>query len=262
MTLLRTLKRDIRTIFEKDPAARSLWEVLSYPGFHAVVYHRISHGLWNRGLKTPARWLSHWSRFVTGIEIHPGARIGGGFFIDHGMGVVIGETTVIGEDVLIYHNVTLGGTSLKKKKRHPTIGNGVIISPGAKVLGDITVGDHAKIGPNAVVRSDVESGATVVGIPGRAVQRLAPSEWTGAGPCGDLDHGLSEDPEGVMLNCMLRRIQELEDQVREIKGAQPDLSLPPFIPEPPLRPLPIEEIDPDDALTSGGQVEPTYAQGH
>jgi serine O-acetyltransferase len=254
MGFIQTLKRDVRAVFEKDPAARNVWEVLSYPGLHAIVYHRFAHALWTRGVKTPARWLSHWSRFATGIEIHPGARIGTGFFIDHGMGTVIGETTIIGDDVLLYHNVTLGGTSLKKKKRHPTIGNGVVISPGAKVLGDITVGEYAKIGPNAVVRNDVESGATVVGIPGRAVQRLDVQEWTGANaaPCGDLDHGLSEDPEGVMLNCMLRRIQDLEDQIRELRNGPPDLSRPPapLANEPQLAPLKLEE------------GESPYAPGH
>ena len=257
MSVFRTLKRDIQAVFQKDPAARSIWEVLSYPGVHAIAYHRVAHALWVRGVKTPARWLSHWGRFLTGIEIHPGARIGAGFFIDHGMGVVIGETTVIGEDVLVYHNVTLGGTSLKKKKRHPTVGNGVVISPGAKVLGDITVGDYAKIGPNAVVRSDVAPGATVVGIPGRAVQRTDSHEWTGADhdhlPCGDLDHGLSEDPEGVMLNCMLRRLQELEDQVRELRSTHPEM---PLSPAPPALQIPLES--PSDL----DQAEPTYAQGH
>ena len=221
MSFIQILKRDIRAIFEKDPAARSIWEVLSYPGLHAVCLHRVAHALWTRRLRTPARWLSHFTRFLTGIEIHPGATIGAGFFIDHGMGVVIGETTVVGEDVLVYHNVTLGGTSRKKgAKRHPTLGNGVIVSPGAKILGDIIVGDYAKIGPNAVVRNDVPKGATVVGRPGRAVQRAGQEGWSGDGPC-NLDHGLSEDPEGVMLNCMLSRIQDLEAQVRELRNQVP-----------------------------------------
>jgi len=243
MSFLRTLKRDIRAIFEKDPAARNLLEVLSYPGLHAICMHRVAHALWRRGVKTPARWLSHFTRFLTGVEIHPGARIGGGFFIDHGMGVVIGETAIVGDDVLMYHNVTLGGTSRKRKKRHPTVGNGVVISPGAKILGDITVGDGAKIGPNAVVRNDVPAGAVVVGIPGRAVQRADGAdgiEGWGTEPC--LDHGLSEDPEGVMLNCMLRRIQDLEDRIRDLEG--------PFA-------LPRQ-----DSLSIPSLVEETYAQGH
>ncbi len=228
MGFLNILKRDIHAIFEKDPAARSIWEVLSYPGLHAITMHRAAHWMWNHGLKTPGRWLSQFSRMVTGIEIHPGATIGAGFFIDHGMGVVIGETAIVGDDVLIYHSVTLGGTSRKKKKRHPTIGNNVVISPGAKVLGDIFVGDHAKIGPNAVVRSDVPPGATVVGIPGRAVQR-GDEGWTGVfdDPCKSLDHGLSEDPEGVMLNCMLNRLQYLENQVRDLKAQLPEPNLNP-----------------------------------
>jgi serine O-acetyltransferase len=239
MSLLRTIKRDIQAIFEKDPAARNLWEVLSYPGLHAIFAHRIAHSLWQSGLKTPARWLSHLTRFLTGIEIHPGATIGQGFFIDHGMGVVIGETAIVGDDVLIYHNVTLGGTSRKKKKRHPTIGNGVVLSPGAKILGDIVVGDNAKIGPNAVVRNNVSPGATVVGIPGREVHRTVAGEWSGkGGPCSELDHGLSEDPEGVLLNCMLGRIQELENQLRELQSRVPQ----------PLNPEPL--------------IEKTYAQGH
>jgi serine O-acetyltransferase len=237
MGFIRTLRRDIRAIFEKDPAAGNLAEVVSYPGLHAICLHRASHGLWRLGLKTPARWLSHFTRFITGVEIHPGARIGDGFFIDHGMGVVIGETAIVGDDVLIYHNVTLGGTSRKKKKRHPTIGNGVIISPGAKILGDITVGDHARIGPNAVVRNDVPAGAVVVGIPGRAVHRASVDGWTDS--CS-LDHGLSEDPEGVMLNCMLRRLQELEDRIRDLEG-------PLALPRSPLLDGPLEE---------------TYAAGH
>jgi len=243
MSFMRTLKRDIHAIFEKDPAARNLAEVLSYPGLHAICLHRIAHALWRLGVKTPARWLSHLTRLLTGIEIHPGAQIGLGFFIDHGMGVVIGETTVVGDDVLMYHNVTLGGTSRRREKRHPTIGNGVVLSPGAKILGDITVGDGAKIGPNAVVRNDVPPGAVVVGIPGRAVHRASGENGAGGWgvePC--LDHGLSEDPEGVMLNCMLRRIQELEDRVRQIEE--------PFaLPRAP-------------ALTDPRLTGETYAQGH
>jgi serine O-acetyltransferase len=216
MNPFRTLKRDIQAVFEKDPAARSIWEVMSYPGLHAICLHRISHALWRANIKTPARWLSNFTRMATGIEIHPGAQIGTGFFIDHGTGVVIGETAIVGDDVLIYHQVTLGGTSKKKKKRHPTIGNGVVISPGAKILGDITVGDNAKIGPNAVVRKDVPADATVVGIPGRAVRRAGIGQWTDD-TC-NLDHGLSEDPEGVLINCMLKRIQELETKVEELEA--------------------------------------------
>jgi serine O-acetyltransferase len=169
-TVFGRIREDIHTIFRKDPAARSVWEVLTYAGLWAVISHRFAHALWMRGARTPARWLSQWTRFVTGVEIHPGATIGRRFFIDHGMGVVIGETAVIGDDVLMYHQVTLGGTSLEKVKRHPTIGDGVLIGMGAKIIGDITVGTSARIGANAVVTRDVPSNATAVGIPARVVK--------------------------------------------------------------------------------------------
>ena len=165
------LREDIQTVFAKDPAARSVLEVLTYPGLQAIWAHRFAHGLWWHGLKLPARLLSHLSRWFTGIEIHPGATIGRRFFIDHGMGVVIGETTVIGDDVLMFHQVTLGGTSRDKIKRHPTIGNGVLIGMGAKILGPVLIGDHCKIGANAVVNKDIPANCTVVGIPGRIVIR-------------------------------------------------------------------------------------------
>lgn len=209
-----TLRRDIKAIFEKDPAARNIWEVLTYPGLHAIIWHRIAHWLWNHNLKALARALSHLNRFLTGIEIHPAARIGKGFFIDHGMGVVIGETAEVGDDVLLYHGVTLGGTTLKKTKRHPTVGNRVVIGAGAKVLGPIRIGDGAKIGPNAVVRSDVPPGAVVVGIPGRVVfQDGAPAD-----PNTLLDHGLGADPEGVLLHCMMERIANLEEKVKQLQN--------------------------------------------
>lgn len=165
------LREDVATIFRKDPAARNLAEVLTYAGLWAVLNHRVAHALWNRGLRTPARYLSQWSRFVTGVEIHPGATIGRRFFIDHGMGVVIGETAVIGDDVLMYHNVTLGGTSLAKVKRHPTIEDGVLIGMGAKILGNVTVGRNARIGANAVVTRDIPADCTAVGIPARVVKQ-------------------------------------------------------------------------------------------
>ena len=158
-------------VFERDPAARNTWEVITcYPGFHALLMHRLAHGLWNAGCKWLARFASHCGRWMTGIEIHPGATIGRRFFIDHGMGVVIGETAEIGDDCTLYHGVTLGGTSWNKGKRHPTLGNGVVIGAGAKVLGPITVGAHAKIGSNAVVVKDVPPGATAIGIPARIVE--------------------------------------------------------------------------------------------
>ena len=164
------LREDIQTIFAKDPAARNLGEVLTYAGLWAVLHHRSAHWLWTHGSKTAARYVSQWSRLTTGIEIHPGATIGRRFFIDHGMGVVIGETAVIGNDVLMYHGVTLGGVSLEKTKRHPTIEDGVLIGMGAKILGDITIGSGARIGANAVVTRDIPSGATAVGIPAKVIK--------------------------------------------------------------------------------------------
>ena len=166
------IQSDIQCILERDPAARSKWDVVfSYPGFHAVVLHRLSHRLWLRGWTWLARWLSHWNRWLTGIEIHPGATIGQRVFIDHGMGVVIGETAEIGDDCTIYHGVTLGGTSLYKgTKRHPTLGRGVVVGAGAKVLGGFVVGDGAKVGSNAVVVKPVPAGATAVGNPARIIQ--------------------------------------------------------------------------------------------
>src|SRR4249920_3547741 len=168
--MLDGIREDIRCVFERDPAARTAWEVITcYPGFHARLFHRLSHRLWLWNLKWLARFISHIARWLTGIEIHPGAIIGRRFFIDHGMGVVIGETAEIGDDVTLYHGVTLGGTSWNKGKRHPTLGNGVVAGAGAKMLGPIHVGDSAKIGSNAVVVRDVPAGATAVGTPARVV---------------------------------------------------------------------------------------------
>jgi serine O-acetyltransferase len=165
------LREDIACVFDRDPAARNTWEVLTcYPGLHALIFHRVSHWLWGHGLKWLARLNSHFARWITGIEIHPGATIGRRFFIDHGMGVVIGETALIGDDCTLYHGVTLGGTSWNKGKRHPTLERGVVIGAGAKVLGPITLGEGAKIGSNAVVVRDVPAGATAVGIPARIVE--------------------------------------------------------------------------------------------
>ncbi len=169
--MFRRLREDIQTVFSKDPAACSLLEVLTYPGLHALWFHHVAHRLWEYRMKAAARIVSQFSRFVTGIEIHPGATIGRRFFIDHGMGVVIGETAVIGDDVLMYHQVTLGGTSLDRIKRHPTIGNGVLIGMGAKILGPITIGDYCQVGANAVVNKDIPANCTVVGIPGRIVKQ-------------------------------------------------------------------------------------------
>ena len=169
--MLSRLREDIAVVFDRDPAARTWWEVLTcYPGLHALVWHRwVSHRLWGWRLRWLARWLAHWGRWLTGIEIHPGATVGRRVFIDHGMGIVIGETAEIGDDCTLYHGVTLGGTSWKAGKRHPTLGKGVVIGAGAKVLGPILVGDGAKIGSNAVVVRDVPAGSTAVGIPARVL---------------------------------------------------------------------------------------------
>lgn len=169
--MFRRLREDIACVFDRDPAARNTWEVLTcYPGLHALIFHRVSHWLWGHGLKWLARLNSHFARWLTGIEIHPGATIGRRFFIDHGMGVVIGETAVIHDDCTLYHGVTLGGTSWNKGKRHPTLERGVVIGAGAKVLGPITLGEASKVGSNAVVVRDVPARSTAVGIPARIVE--------------------------------------------------------------------------------------------
>ena len=207
MSFFRILHEDLQTVFDKDPAARSTLEVLlCYPGLHALWLHRLAHGLWRRRFRLLARIVSHVNRFLTGIEIHPGARIGRRFFIDHGMGVVIGETAEIGNDVLLYKGVVLGGTTLEKVKRHPTLGNGVIVGSNAVVLGAITVGDGAKIGSGAVVIRPVPPHATVVGVPGRVV---APREQ--AEPARlDLDHARLPDPIVDALRNLEMRIESLE----------------------------------------------------
>jgi serine O-acetyltransferase len=206
MSLWRTLHEDIRNVFDKDPAARSAFEVLTcYPGLHALWMHRLAHGLWKRNHLLLARLISHWARFATGIEIHPGATIGRRFFVDHGMGVVIGETAEIGDDVLIYKGAVLGGTSLEKIKRHPTLGNGVVVGSNAVVLGAITVGDNAKIGSGAVVIKPVPPCATVVGVPGRVVAPKGLQK-----PRLDLEHARLPDPILDALRNMEERIEDLE----------------------------------------------------
>lgn len=173
--MFERIQEEIAVVFERDPAARSTWEVVTcYPGFHALLAHRLSRGLWVRDFKWLGRWIAHGARWLTGIEIHPGATIGRRFFIDHGMGVVIGETAQVGDNVTLYQGVTLGGTSWNKGKRHPTLEDGVIVGAGAKILGPFTVGAGAKIGSNAVVTKEVPAGATVVGIPGKIVKRAEP----------------------------------------------------------------------------------------
>lgn len=170
--LTQSIREDIAAVFERDPAARSYMEVLlCYPGLHALWFHRINHWLWTHNLRLIARWLSQWARFFTAIEIHPGAQIGHRLFIDHGMGVVIGETSVVGDDVTLYQGVTLGGTGKEKGKRHPTIGNGVVVGTGAKVLGNIVVGDNCRVGAGSVVLRSIPENSTIVGVPGHIVLR-------------------------------------------------------------------------------------------
>lgn len=197
------IREQIETIFREDPAAKSVVEIfLCYPGFHAILLHRIAHALYRANVPVLPRVISQLSRFLTGIEIHPGASIGRRFFIDHGMGVVIGETTEIGDDVLLYQGVTLGGTGNETGKRHPTIGNNVVIGTGAKVLGGIRVGDNVKIGAGSVVVRPVPDNSTVVGIPGRVVRMRS--------QCGALDHGQLPDPEGQEIDDLKARVEKLE----------------------------------------------------
>lgn len=206
------LKQDVRCVFERDPAARTLPEVLmTYPGVHAIVLYRAANRLWYRRWRFSARFLSYIARIWTGIDIHPGARIGRRFFIDHGSGVVIGETAELGDDVTLYHGVTLGGTSWSKGKRHPTLGNGVVVGAGAKILGPITLGHHVKVGANSVVIRNVPEQRTVVGIPAKIVQVKKAAKLNPYGV--DLDHHLIPDPVAGAINCLLDRIRLLEQAV-------------------------------------------------
>ena len=197
------LREDIQTVFDKDPAARSVLEVLTYPGLHALWLHHLANSLWRHRLKLPARFVSQFSRFLTGIEIHPGATIGRRFFIDHGMGVVIGETAVIGDDVLMYHGVTLGGTSLDRVKRHPTLGNGVLIGMGAKILGPIKIGDFCQVGANAVVNKDIPANCTVVGIPGRIVRQDG--------------RRITDDHTPHVMDNVINRVDPQDETIRELR---------------------------------------------
>jgi serine O-acetyltransferase len=204
--LFKNIKNDINTVFERDPAVKSRLEVLlCYPGFHALLMYRISHPLYNKRFFLLARLISQIARFLTGIEIHPGAKIGKGLFIDHGMGVVIGETTEIGSNVTIYQGATLGGTGKEKGKRHPTIGNNVVIGAGAKILGSFTIGDNCKVGAGAVVVSPVPDNCTVVGIPGQVVKRADKREI-------DLDHSTLPDPVAQAIECIENRLFKLEKE--------------------------------------------------
>ncbi|HEY8393593.1 MAG TPA: serine O-acetyltransferase [Thermaerobacter sp.] len=210
--LLERLREDVQVVFERDPAARSVLEViLCYPGLHALWLHRIAHWFYRRRLYLIARLISHFGRWLTGIEIHPGARIGRRCFIDHGMGVVIGETTVIGDDVTIYQGVTLGGTGKDRGKRHPTLGNGVLVGVGAKVLGAITVGDNSRIGAGAVVVKSVPPNCTVVGVPGKVVIR------DGRRVGVDLNHGELPDPVSEAIQKLQDYVEELEQRVMTLE---------------------------------------------
>lgn len=209
MPMFSQIRDDINSVFDRDPAARSSLEVLfCYPGLHAVWLHRIAHRFWLLQLFFLGRFISQFSRFVTGIEIHPGAKIGKRFFIDHGMGVVIGETAEIGDDVTIYHGVTLGGVTWDKVKRHPTLEDKVVIGSGAKVLGPFTVGRGARIGSNSVVVKEVPPNATVVGIPGKIVLAIE-GEKEGR---PDLEHGKMPDPSATAIACLFNQLKGLEDK--------------------------------------------------
>jgi serine O-acetyltransferase len=206
--MLKEIKEDIHAIFERDPAARSVAEILlTYSGFHATLLHRVAHFLWRKKMPVIPRLLSHFSRFMTGIEIHPGATIGRAFFIDHGMGVVIGETAEIGDNVTLYQGVTLGGTGQEPGKRHPTLGSNVIVGAGAKILGAIVIGNHVRVGANSVVLKSVPDHATVVGIPGKIIRRQKEE--------GVLDHTNLPDPIAERLERLEREIQELKQEIQQ-----------------------------------------------
>jgi serine O-acetyltransferase len=210
-----TMRQDIAAVFDRDPAAKSTLEILlCYSGLHALWLHRINHGLWNHGLRLLARWLSQVGRFLTGIEIHPGAQIGKRFFVDHGMGVVIGETAIVGDDVTLYQGVTLGGTGKEKGKRHPTVANNVVIGAGAKILGNITIGENCRIGAGSVVLRDIEDNSTVVGVPGHVIlrngQRIVIT-----------DPKQISDPLSDALADLVFQVQELRGQLQQLQESLP-----------------------------------------
>ncbi|MFW6357867.1 MAG: serine O-acetyltransferase [Chroococcales cyanobacterium] len=210
--MLSTLIADFRIIFERDPAARNWLEVLfCYPGLQALLFHRIAHWLCNIGIPFVPRLISHLARFITGIEIHPGARIGKSVFIDHGMGVVIGETAIIGNYCLIYQGVTLGGTGKESGKRHPTLGENVVVGAGAKVLGNLQIGNNVRIGAGSVVLRDVPSDCTVVGVPGRVVYRSGVR-------VNPLEHGSLPDSEAAVIRALVDRIESLEQQLQTLQN--------------------------------------------
>jgi serine O-acetyltransferase len=214
------MRRDVRTVRERDPAARSALEVvLCYPGVHAIWFHRLAHPLWDAGWRTLARWVSHVSRFLTGIEIHPAARLGQGLFIDHGMGVVIGETSEVGENVTLLQGVTLGGTSLKREKRHPTLGDNVVVGAGAKIIGGFTIGNGSRIGAGSVVVREVPANSVVVGVPGRVTFR--DGERVGG---IDLNQSDLPDPVARALEQLVDRIHALEGEVESLKKSLKEAS--------------------------------------
>ena len=208
------LRRDVQAVRERDPAARSTLEVLlCYPGVHALVFHRFAHAIWRRGFTVPARFMSHVARFLTGIEIHPAAKLGPGLFIDHGMGVVIGETAEVGENVTLLQGVTLGGTSLKREKRHPTLGNNVVVGAGAKIIGGFKIGDGSRIGAGSVVVREVPTNSVVVGVPGRVTYRDGQRVAGGI----DLDQTDLPDPVSKAIEQLLERIRALEGELETMR---------------------------------------------
>ncbi len=241
----KSVREDIRAVFERDPAARSLFEVLlCYPGLHALWLHHLNHWLWRHNFRFLARWLSQWARFFTGIEIHPGAEIGRRLFIDHGMSVVIGETTIIGDDVTIYQGTTLGGTGKEKGKRHPTIGDNVTIGSGARILGNITVGENARVGAGSVVLRNVPANSTIVGVPGHIVLRDGKRVVL-------TDPKEISDPLSDVIIKLAAEVHELREKFQEHShttlGAEPDLSMDEETsPRPPEKKLTATEVFGDD----------------
>ncbi|MBF0184698.1 MAG: serine O-acetyltransferase [Magnetococcales bacterium] len=222
--MFKRFREDLQAVFHRDPAARTVLEVLiCYPGMHALLGYRLTHWLWEHRFRFTARFLSQFFRFISGIEIHPGAKIGKGFFIDHGMGVVIGETAEIGDNVTMYHGVTLGGTSWDKGKRHPTLGDNVIVGAGAKILGPITIGANARVGSNAVVVKDVPPGSTVVGIPGRIVVNHGPVAdhpliFPVYGQSGEMP-----DPVARAVSCVLDQVKQIDQRLKELESTNEEL---------------------------------------
>jgi serine O-acetyltransferase len=259
--MFRRLREDIAMVLERDPAARSTFEVLTlYPGVHALAWHRFANRLWLANFKWTGLWISQLSRFFTGIEIHPGATIGRRVFIDHGMGVVIGETAEVGDDCTIYQGVTLGGTKLNKGKRHPTLGRYVTVSAGAKILGPFTVGDGAKVGANAVVLKEVPPGATVVGIPGRIIVRTVDDATHGSEKREFVPYGLSNDSERIepILESVDNEPRFIEP---EFKFPPPEVVALPVI-EKPVERESVTEIDTriDDLLGQIGELEEKFGE--